>query len=352
MQEGTAYRRFGRRWLVGLCALLALALTASPAPAQRAAALPPPLHKNGTQVKAAFRDVVAKAVPSTVRVFCDDTEAALGVVVDKDGLVLTKASEIGEGKIFCRLSDGRGYEAHVLASDRDDDMALLKIDASDLVPIQWGDAKRVKVGQWIATVGPGEEPVSVGVVSVPRRKIGRTGGVLGIVMGEAEGGVTIGKVAEGSGAEKAGLKEGDVIITVDGKEIENQLALRNLVTSHDPGDVLTVRYRRGDEEKEVEVELGSRDQTFASLDDNLAKRIRLHGQVSERKDGFKAVIQHDSVLRPQDCGGPAVTLDGKAVGVNIARADRVATYTLPADEVQAILKTLIAEAKKPVEHGK
>jgi serine protease Do len=346
MQEGTARHRLNHRMLTAVCAALALALAAGAAQAQRAAALPPPLHKNGTQVKAAFREVVAKAVASTARVFSDDAEVSLAAVVEKDGLLLTKASELNEGKLVCRLSDGRGYEAHVVASNKDDDLALIKIDAPDLVPVQWGDAKHVKVGQWIVTVGPGEDPVSVGVVSVPRRKITRTGGVLGIVMKVGDAGITIDKVAKDSGADKAGLKEGDVILQVDGKAINDQIALRSLVTSHDPGETLKVHYRRGDEENDVEVELGSREQTFASLDDNLAKRIRLHGQVSERKDGFKVVIQHDSVLRPQDCGGPVVTLDGKVVGLNIARADRVATYTLPADEVQGILKSLLAEAKK------
>jgi serine protease Do len=57
---------------------------------------------------------------------------------------------------------------------------------------------------------------------------------------------------------------------------------------------------------------------------------RVTGAVSERAGGFQQAIEHDSVLRPWLCGGPLVNLDGKAVGINIARAGRVTTYALPA----------------------
>ena len=67
---------------------------------------------------------------------------------------------------------------------------------------------------------------------------------------------------------------------------------------------------------------------------------RLVGQVSRRRSGFPRVLQHDSILQPADCGGPIVDLDGKAVGVNIARAGRAATYAVPADAVKAVLAGL------------
>ena len=52
------------------------------------------------------------------------------------------------------------------------------------------------------------------------------------------------------------------------------------------------------------------------------------------------VLQHDTVLRPNQCGGPVVNLDGQAVGVNIARAGRVASYALPASVVLPLLEEL------------
>ena len=67
---------------------------------------------------------------------------------------------------------------------------------------------------------------------------------------------------------------------------------------------------------------------------------RLSGEVSQRAEGFEQAIEHDSVLQPWLCGGPLVNLDGKAIGLNIARAGRVTTYALPAKLVKRILDNL------------
>ena len=52
-------------------------------------------------------------------------------------------------------------------------------------------------------------------------------------------------------------------------------------------------------------------------------------------------IQHDSVLNPGDCGGPLVDLEGKAIGLNIARAGRVESYALPAGIVRETVEKLL-----------
>ena len=52
------------------------------------------------------------------------------------------------------------------------------------------------------------------------------------------------------------------------------------------------------------------------------------------------ILQHDSVLKPSECGGPLVDLDGKVVGINIARAGRTETYAIPSEVVQVTNGTL------------
>jgi serine protease Do len=54
------------------------------------------------------------------------------------------------------------------------------------------------------------------------------------------------------------------------------------------------------------------------------------------------------VIRPSDCGGPLVDLDGKVLGINIARAGRVETWALPGDVIQPILKDLKAGKHSPI----
>ena len=62
--------------------------------------------------------------------------------------------------------------------------------------------------------------------------------------------------------------------------------------------------------------------------------------VTRRRGGFPAILQHDGVIKPTDCGGPLVDLDGKVVGINIARAGRVESYALPSEDVQALITDL------------
>ena len=56
-----------------------------------------------------------------------------------------------------------------------------------------------------------------------------------------------------------------------------------------------------------------------------------NGGVSLRNDNFPEVLQHDIPLLPADMGGPVATLEGKVVGINIARVDRVTTFALPVE---------------------
>ena len=69
--------------------------------------------------------------------------------------------------------------------------------------------------------------------------------------------------------------------------------------------------------------------------------------ISARRDGFPAVIQHDSPLTANTCGGPLVSLEGKVIGINIARSGRVESFALPSDVVQSYLEDLKAGKYAP-----
>ena len=65
-------------------------------------------------------------------------------------------------------------------------------------------------------------------------------------------------VGSGSGADKAGLKAGDVITAFDGTTINSVAKLRAVIASHAPGDSVTVTYLRGGSSHTVHVTLGTR----------------------------------------------------------------------------------------------
>jgi serine protease Do len=70
-----------------------------------------------------------------------------------------------------------------------------------------------------------------------------------------EHGVLVVEVVEDSPADKAGLKEGDIILAVGGESIESTAELFNLIRSHKPGDKVLIAYYRDDQESKTEVTL-------------------------------------------------------------------------------------------------
>lgn len=147
--------------------------------------------RSHNRVLAAFRDVVSEASKSTVQITCDGQKAALGAIVDANGFILTKASEI-KGKIECQLQDGRKLEAHLVGREPNMDLAMLKVDAKDLPVISWQEADSPVVGSWLATPGLHKDPVAIGVVSVNARKIAAPFGYMGVMPDEDE---TISRIA-------------------------------------------------------------------------------------------------------------------------------------------------------------
>ena len=65
-------------------------------------------------------------------------------------------------------------------------------------------------------------------------------------------------------------------------------------------------------------------------------------ELSSRISGYATYLQHDAVIRPKDCGGPIVDLDGMVVGINICRAGRTESWAIPSEVVQPLLPSLMA----------
>ncbi|RYG33341.1 trypsin-like serine protease [bacterium] len=143
-----------------------------------------------------FRQASKKVSPSVVSVdrfgrvqqgmFEEDaTEAKTGtgsgVILGKDGIIVTNNHVVaGADKVNVRLSDGRTLEAKVVGLDPRSDLAVLRVNATNLTPIEVGKSGDVQVGQWVLAVGNPlgfDNTVSVGVVSSLKRNlpVGRSG---------------------------------------------------------------------------------------------------------------------------------------------------------------------------------
>jgi serine protease Do len=300
-----------------------------------------------SSVLAAFRPIVESPAKSTVQVFSNGKAAALGAVVDADGYILTKASEL-KGRIECQLFDGRRMGAQLVGLEKNLDVALLKVDAKELPVVQWREGDPPPVGSWLATSGLGRDPVAIGVLSVGPRKIPSPAAAMGILLDNREDIARVASVAKDSPAEKVGIVPGDVIRQVNGKDVPGRQKLVETIRSYQPGDKVKLLVQRDMEELTIEVVLGSLTQiAHPEGMDRADFQNHLGGALSERRAGFPIAIQHDSVLKPWECGGPIVDLEGKVVGINIARAGRVESFALPASAVKAILPDLMSGKLNP-----
>ena len=149
-------------------------------------------------------------------------------------------------------------------------------------------------------------------------------------------GAKVEQLTPGSPAEKAGLKVNDRILSVSGKTVEDGDALITLLQGYKPGDAVTLHVQRGEEELDLKATLGRRPATANRGE----TQNRMGSELSERRTGFPTILQHDTVLKPADCGGPLVDLDGRVIGINIARAGRTESYAVPSEVILPLLKDL------------
>ena len=265
-----------------------------------------------------------------------------GVIVTANGEILTNHHVIdGAEEIKVDLSTRKTYSAKLVGSDPPSDLALLKINTSDLPVLQLADSDQVRVGDVSLAVGNPlgiGETVTAGIISAKGRATGSgdgsfqdflqtdapinqgnsggalvntrgeliginsqilstTGGNIGIgfaipsnmaktVMNQLEGkgkvqrgmlgvgiqqvtndlaaslglkdvrGVLVNSVTPGGPADRAGLKTGDVILKINGKNINDANVLRNTIAGTSPGTEVTLTILRDGTEQDVHAKLG------------------------------------------------------------------------------------------------
>jgi len=306
----------------------------------------PNSFKENPKMVAVFHDVVATPAKSVVRVQCDARNVALGTIVDKDGWILTKNSELLPNAIpSIVLHDGRSFAAKVVGVELKYDLAMLKVEATNLPAVAWGQSKTAVVGELLASPGTGDDAVAVGVLSVAARTVRSRdlpastppadSGFLGVGLEEAEGGARIILVQGNSAAVRAGLRVGDIVTLISNTPIIDSETMVNTIQQHKPGDTVEIKVKRGEKELELKATLQKRTPDQANKADF---QNTMGSELSNRRGGFPQILQHDMVLKPTDCGGPVVDLDGKALGINIARAGRVESYAIPSEAVQGLIE--------------
>lgn len=267
-----------------------------------------------------------------------------GVVISKQGHIVTNRHVVRNAdKIRVTLADKRQFEADVIGRDEATDLAVLKVDAEDDLPVvAFGNSDSVNVGEWVVAVGNPfrlTSTVTAGIVSALSRQIGISSSTLGIedfiqtdaainpgnsggalvnLQGELVGistaiatesgsyegygfaipsnlmqrvvqdliaygefrraylgitidevtaqiardrgledirGVLIRNVHPNGAAYRAGLRDGDIVLAVDGRSVSAMNELQSTVARNRPGDLVTLTVWRNQTERTFTVEL-------------------------------------------------------------------------------------------------
>ncbi len=270
-----------------------------------------------------------------------------GFIISADGLIMTNAHVLeGAEQILDRLTDKREIHDKELGTDKQTDIAIVKIEAKDLPVLKIGDSSKLKVGQWVAAIGSPfglDNTVTAGIVSALSRNLpsdqyvpfiqtdvavnpGNSGGPLFNMQGEVVGinsqifstsggfmglsfaipidlamqvkdqlvengavtrgyvgvyiqelsqeladtfglktpqGALVTKVEKGSPAEKAGLKEGDVITSFNGKKVSSSVTLPMIVSVMKPGTEADMTIVRDKKEMTLSVTVGTNEKAAA-----------------------------------------------------------------------------------------
>ena len=104
------------------------------------------------------------------------TGVGSGFVLSSDGLIMTNAHVVdGADELLVTLPDKREFKARVIGADKRTDVAVVKIEATDLPAVRIGDASRIRVGEWVMAIGSPfglENSVTAGIVSAKQRDTG------------------------------------------------------------------------------------------------------------------------------------------------------------------------------------
>jgi S1-C subfamily serine protease len=201
-------------------------------------------------------------------------------------------------------------------------------------------------GTWVVANGAtsrSERRPMIGIISAPSREIEAEGGaVLGIEIIEVKGSIIAGEIPEISGGYKAGIRKDDKILQFNDKKITKTEDIRDFMKERKVGEKIEVTYERDGKTTKVEVELKGRADTFGIEE---TRNDQMSGEFSRRRSGFPRVLQHDVAGSNRTVGGPLVLLDGKCIGMNIARANRAESFAIPMEEMREVSQRLIEQAR-------
>ena len=141
-----------------------------------------------------LQEIYLQNIPSVVSISCSgygSSSTGTGVILTGNGYIVTNAHVVeGAGSIEVLLTDDRTLTAELIGSDEISDLAVLQIQADDLVPAQFGDSAQLRIGDTVAAIG---DPLGVkyrgtytdGIVSAINRDVDMDGRTMTLIQTNA-----------------------------------------------------------------------------------------------------------------------------------------------------------------------
>lgn len=301
---------------------------------------------NGKPVLKVLEPVREKLQSTSVVFFLDNKVMLYGLVISPDGMIVTKASELeGKENYYIRINEEKYDSFQLIGIDKEHDLAVVKVPASDL-PLLQVDETLPDVGTIVVSNGAStrfSRRARIGVISSPARVIPRQDNDIpysGLVFGKS---LKIENIEEKSPAALAGFKPGDVVLSVEDEQVKELKDMVPVFNEKVIGDMVRFKLERAG--KRLELSLVLKSWKEVKGEDNMPKSRNdmMSGYSSRRKTGFDLVLEHDSPLPPNYMGGPLLDLHGNVRGLNIARYNRMETFSLPIKDVLLSAEKLIKE---------
>ena len=141
-----------------------------------------------------LQDIYTLNIPSVVSITCQGSRSAssgTGVVLSVDGYIVTNAHVVENAHTYTvQLTDDRTFSARLVGCDDISDLAVLRIDCTDLTPAQFGDSSTLRVGDTVVAIG---DPLGAafrgtytnGIVSAINRDVDMNGRTMTLIQTNA-----------------------------------------------------------------------------------------------------------------------------------------------------------------------
>ncbi|SDF67315.1 serine protease Do [Pedobacter terrae] len=271
------------------------------------------------------------AITSTIKEQQQKIDACLLNIKTSSGVkkqfLLSKNTMVGENAQG--VINGVNVPLKVVGKDQENDLALFSLEQHITGGIDLNiaetDTVKIEMGKLLYSINPAGKVIrsvlGSSLFNLPKIN---SQPYLGAMVVYNASPVQFSLIKEGSPAEKAGIKVGDELISINRNAIKKASEFAPEMMKYWADDEVTFEWANASGKVKKTFKLNGRGQSVSNHPAD-----KFEGGKSERRDGLNAVFAHDAAIKASDCGSPVFDWEGHFYGINIARFSRTSTVVIP-----------------------